>query len=205
MESQLRQIGKRIEETRKVLEIPVAEMAQITGISQEEYLAHERGEVDHSFTFIYHCAERFGIDISALVTGSTPNLSVYDVTRRGNGMPIKRRKELEYKHLAPQLKTRQVYPLMVTAKLQDENAPIALTTHSGHEFDYVLKGTLKVQIGEKTEILEEGDSVTFDSSLPHGMVAVGDHDCEFLAIVNRGEHEFDVPTPVAEKEVPDTE
>ena len=53
MESQLRQIGKRIEETRKVLEISVAEMAQITGISQEEYLAHERGEVDHSFTFIY--------------------------------------------------------------------------------------------------------------------------------------------------------
>ena len=198
-------MGRRIRETRQILNLTVAEMAAVTGVTESEYIKHEEGIVDSSFTFLYLCAERFGIDISALVTGSTPKLSVYDVTRRGNGMPIKRREELEYKHLAPQLKTRQVYPLMVTAKLQDENAPVALTTHSGHEFDYVLKGTLKVQIGEKTEILEEGDSVTFDSSLPHGMVAVGDHDCEFLAIVNRGEHEFDVPTPVAEKEVPDTE
>ncbi len=199
-------MGRRIRETRQILNLSVAEMAAVTGVTESEYVLHEEGAVDSSFTFLYLCAERFGIDISDLVIGTTPKLSVYDLTRRGNGMPIKRREELEYKHLAPQLKNRQVYPLMVTAKLQSEDAPIALTTHTGHEFDYVLKGTLKVQIGEKTEILEEGDSVTFDSSLPHGMIAIGDCDCEFLAVVNKGEQESDLPTPVASQNiVPDTE
>ena len=71
MENQLKLIGGRIAETRKILNIPLEEMAQITGMSPEEYLAHERGETDHSFTFIYHCAERFGVDISALVLVNT--------------------------------------------------------------------------------------------------------------------------------------
>ena len=86
MENQLKLIGGRIEETRKVLEISVEEMAQVTGVTPEEYLAHERGDVDHSFTFIYHCAKRFGVDISALVLGETPKLSFYSLTRKDGGM-----------------------------------------------------------------------------------------------------------------------
>ena len=187
MESQLRQIGKRIEETRKVLEIPVAEMAQITGISQEEYLAHERGEVDHSFTFIYHCAERFGIDISALVLGTTPKLSFYSLTRRDSGMPIKRRHDFEYQHLAANLKKRSCEPFLVTAPVPAEGQEIHLSTHAGQEFDYILTGQLKIQLEDKVEIMNPGDSILYNSGYPHGMVAYGDTPCTFLAIVTKGD------------------
>ena len=58
-----------------------------------------------------------------------------------------------------------------------------VTTHAGQECDIVIKGRLKVQVGEHTEILEEGDSIYYDSSTPHGMIAIGGEDCYFYAIV----------------------
>ena len=46
-----------------------------------------------------------------------------------------------------------------------------------------MDGSLKVQIGEHSEILGPGDSIYYDSSTPHGMIAVGGQDCIFYAIV----------------------
>ena len=75
MDNQLVTMGKRIREIRTILDISIAEMARITNISEEEYIAHEEGKVDSSFTFILRCANRFGVDISALVSGESPKLS----------------------------------------------------------------------------------------------------------------------------------
>ena len=190
MDNQFTQTGKRIREIRQVLDIPVAEMAQVTGVSEQEYIRHEEGKVDNPFAFLYLCAERFGVDVSDLVSGEAPKLSFYNITRAGKGLPIKRRAELEYLHLAPKLKNRHADPLFVTAQPQDESLPIHLTTHSGHEFDYVLKGSLRLQLGDKIEVLNPGDSVLLDSSHPHGMVAAGNEPCEFLAIVMAGKGEL---------------
>ena len=52
MENQLVAIGKRLCELRTVLEISIPEMARITGVSEADYLAHEEGRVDFSFTFL---------------------------------------------------------------------------------------------------------------------------------------------------------
>ncbi|MBQ9336334.1 MAG: AMP-binding protein [Lentisphaeria bacterium] len=162
-------------------------MARITETTEEEYLAHEAGTTDSSFTFIYRCAERLGVDLSQLVAGKTPKLSFYTLTRDNCGMPIRRRAGFEYLHRAALLKNRQAEPFVVKAPPQDENSPIHLSTHSGQEFDYILKGRLKVQLDDKIEIMEPGDSIMYDSSHPHGMIAIGNEPCEFLALVIRGE------------------
>ena len=187
MENQLTLMGKRLKELRTILEVSVAEMARITEVTEEEYLAHEAGTIDSSFTFIYRCAQRLGVDISQLVTGESPKLSFYTLTRNQGGMPIRRRAGFEYLHRAALLKHRQAEPFVVKAPPQDENSPIHLSTHSGQEFDYILKGRLKVRLDDKIEILEPGDSIMYDSSHPHGMIAIGSDPCEFLALVIRGE------------------
>jgi len=211
MENQLKLIGERIRETRTVLEISTAEMAKVTGVSEEEYLAHERGDIDHSFTFIYHCAERFGVDISALVMGVTPKLSLYDLTRQNCGMPIKRRHDFEYQHLAANLKNRQCEPFLVTAPAGKDDQDIHLSTHNGQEFDYILSGQLKVQLDDKIEIMNPGDSIIYDSGQPHGMVAAGGKPCTFLAVVLKNDDdaipdmpasvESGVESPVADSEL----
>ena len=58
-----------------------------------------------------------------------------------------------------------------------------MTKHSGQEFDLVIKGSLKIQVGEHVETLREGDSIFYKSSIPHGMIAVDGEDCLFLAMV----------------------
>jgi transcriptional regulator with XRE-family HTH domain len=86
------QVAERIKGLRLILDITPEEMAEITGVSLTEYLDCEEGRSDFSFTFLYKCAVRFGIDLAELVTGDVPKLSFYTVVRRGQGMPIERRK-----------------------------------------------------------------------------------------------------------------
>ncbi len=178
-------IAERLKWARNLSDISVAEMAQATDVTPEVYIELESGECDFSFTFLYKCAKKLGIDISELVSGSNPTLSFYNLTRKGEGMPIKRHSEFEYRHIAPYLKNRISEPFVVTAKYDPflECTPIALTTHAGQELDYIISGELKVQLDDHIEFLHEGDSIYYDSSHRHGMIASGGHDCVFLAIV----------------------
>ena len=187
MDTQFADVGRRLRELRTILEISEQEMAIITGVSEQDYRDHEEGKVDFSFTFLLRCAERFGVDISQLVTGHSPRLSSYHLNRQGDGMPIRRKGGFEYLHLASLMKDRGVLPFLVKAPPQPENTPITLQTHAGEEFDYILKGTLKVQFEDKVEIMHPGDSVLYNSSLPHGELAIGYEPCEFLAVVIKGE------------------
>lgn len=189
MENQVLQIAERIRGLRIIMEFTPEDMAKATDVTVEEYLACEEGKNDFSFTFLYKCAVKFGVDIAEIVTGDMPKLSCYALTRKGKGLPIKRRKGFFYQHLGYLLKNRKAEPFIVTApySAEEQDSPIHLSTHAGQEFDLVLKGSLKVEIAGHTEILNEGDSVFYDSKNPHGMIAVGGEDCEFLAMVLKEE------------------
>jgi len=189
MSNEVKMIAKRIRELRSILDISPAEMAKVTGLSEAEYLEMESGTRDLSFTFLHKCAQRFNIDISELVTGDMPKLSKYTLSRAGEGMPIKRREGFDYQHIAPLLRNRLADPFVVTAKYSRklEEEPIALSTHGGQELNYVLSGRLKIQIDDHIEILGAGDSVYYNASIPHGMVAIDGEDCVFISVVIKGE------------------
>ncbi len=185
MDNQVLLTAQRIAELRSISGKSVEEMASVTGVSAEEYIALEAGTVDFPFTFLHKCAKCFGVDITDLITGEAAKLSGYSIVRRGEGVPIARRSGFKYHHLATQFKGRIAEPFMVTVPYSKaaEDAPVHLSTHSGEEFDYVVKGCLKVQIGSNIEYVNEGDFIYYNSSTPHGMVASGGKDCEFLAVV----------------------
>ena len=187
MPYQLMEVAQRIRGLRKILEIPVEQIARVLDIAPEEYREYEQGNRDFSITFLLKCAEYFGVDLVELITGEPPKLTEYTLVRKGRGLPIKRRKEFSYTHMAYSMKNAIAVPLNVLVPYHegDETAPITLSTHEGQEFDMVIRGTLKIAIDGHTEILEEGDTIYYDSSIPHGMIAVGGEDCEFLAMVMR--------------------
>ena len=58
-----------------------------------------------------------------------------------------------------------------------------LSKHEGQEFDYIISGSLKVQMDKYTEVLKEGDAIYYNSGRAHGMIATGGEDCKFLAVV----------------------
>lgn len=185
MEPNTAEICRRIRALREDSELTMQEMADATGRSLEEYVAQESGEQDLSFTFLYKCAKTLGVDVVELLTGETPHLGGYIVTRAGEGLPIKRREGLEYLHKSPYFKGKLCEPFVVTAPYleEEQDKPIHLSRHSGQEFDYIISGKLRFAYEDHIEELNPGDVVMYDSSRGHGMIATGGEPCVFLAIV----------------------
>ncbi len=183
--SRLMDMSRRIQELREIAGFTVKEMAQRTDVSEEEYLSCEAGQTDLSFAFLYRCAQALGVDVTDIIEGQSPRLAGYTMTRRGGGQRIEQAHGMVYYNLAPLFKNRIAEPLYVKAAYseQAQSRPIEVTTHDGQECDIVISGSLKVQVGDHAEILHEGDSIYYDSSTPHGMIAVGGEDCYFYAIV----------------------
>ncbi|MBQ7335300.1 MAG: AMP-binding protein [Clostridia bacterium] len=166
-------------------------MAEKTEVSVEEYRRYESGALDFPFTFIHKCSLAFGIGITDLLEGSSAHLSSYTVTRKGQGQQTAKENGIEISNLAPMFRKKIAEPYWVRYEYQADlqNKPIHLTKHSGQEFDLVMKGRLKVQIGDNVEVLSEGDSIYYNSSTPHGMIAIDGEDCLFVAVVLPGEDE----------------
>ena len=185
----LKEVAKRIREMREICDITETDMAKKTEVSLEDYRAYENGELDFPFTFIHKCSLAFGIGITDLLEGQSAHLSSYTVTRKGQGQETAKEDGIEIQNLAPLFRKKIAEPYWVRYEYSEElqSKPIHLTKHSGQEFDFVMSGRLKVQIGENVEYLSEGDSIYYNSSTPHGMIAVDGRDCLFVAVVLPGE------------------
>lgn len=186
MKSGIKDIAERICALREIMGFSAEEMAQATKTSVEEYMRMERGESDFSFIFLLLCAQKLEVELVALLTGENPHLARCAYTKAGTGLPHKRGAEnLNYFHLAANLRHKLAEPFLVQAPYSDEvqGMPIHLSTHPGQEFDYVLKGSLLFTHEGHTRVIHEGDSVMYDSGMPHGMIATGGEDCLFLAVI----------------------
>ena len=192
LKAQLAEVAQRIRTMREITGLSEDEMAKCTGVQREEYRRCEAGEQDFSFTFIYKCAKRFGVDPTDLIRGVSPTLSTYTIVRHGDGLPITRRHGFKYLNLAPLFKNKTAEPFFVTMPYSEaeQHVAIKLASHAGQEFDIVVKGSMKAQIGSHIEVLNEGDSIYYNSGAPHGMIATGGQDCQLYAMVMKGAEEL---------------
>ncbi len=161
------------------------EMAAKTDVPVEEYLLCEEGKSDLNFAFIYRCSLALGVNVTDIIEGHSPRLRSYTVTRQGGGQEISEAHGMTYYNMAYAFKNRIAEPLYVKSEYDADaqTRDIELTTHAGQELDIIISGKLTVQIGEHRETLSAGDTIYFDSSTPHGMIAADEAGCEFYAIV----------------------
>ncbi|MBQ3275499.1 MAG: AMP-binding protein [Oscillospiraceae bacterium] len=187
--NQLLEVALRIRELREIVGFTEADMARLTGITEEQYVAYEKGEEDLPFTFLHKCARALGVELIQLLEGHTAKLSSYTVTRKGMGLVTASEDGIMIQNMAALFRQKIATPYYVTYQYSAElqNKPIHTVTHGGQEFDMVIKGAMKIQVGDHTEILREGDSIFYDSSTPHGMIAIDGEDCVFLAMIMAAE------------------
>ena len=185
MDPNIQEVTGRIRALREDLGITMQEMASATGRSLAEYTAQESGEQDLSFTFLHKCAERLGVDVADLLTGTAPRLSRYAVTRAGDGISIKRRAGFEYLHKASRFKDRLADAFVVTVPYDESllDKPRHLSYPDDQEIEFVLSGHMRFAYEDHVEELEPGDLLMFDASHGHGMIATGGEPLVFLAIV----------------------
>ena len=206
MEHKIKQIANRIKELRIITGLSVEDMAARTGLSVEEYLECEAGNRNLSIAFLYHCTLSFGVDMGDILEGKSPKLRSYALTRRGEGQRIEEAHNMVGFNLASGFRNRIALPLYMELNYKSENEEIELVTHEGQECDIVIRGQMKIKIGDHTEILNPGDCIYYDSGTPHGMIATNGEDCAFYAIVLRnqaarvGEQEAEVSVATKRRE-----
>lgn len=183
MNEQIKQIAERLRGLRDVLELTPEEVAETCQMPLEAYLEMESGNKDISVSALQQIARKYEISLDELMFGEEPKLNSYFLTRKGSGMTVERTKAYKYEALASGFRRRMADPFIVTVEPKPEGTPMHLNAHKGQEFNMVMEGRLLLNVDGKEIILEEGDSLYFDSTKPHGMLALDGKTVKFLAII----------------------
>lgn len=182
MSDDIKRIAMRLRELREIEGITTEQMAKMFAITHEQYLEYESGSIDLPISFLSEAARYFKIQVYELLSGEAPRLKIYQHVKNGKGLKIERSKQYDYLHMAYNFAGNKVLPLLVTVAPKGENE-VSTNTHFGQEFDYCLEGRTLVHINGKDIILEEGDSIYYDSSYPHGMAALDGKEAKLLVVV----------------------
>ena len=183
MTEQLIDIGQRLADLRQIQGYTAEDFARRMEITTEDLAAYEKGENDFSFSFLYNSAGVLGVDIMDLMSGDSPRLSTCCLVRGGGGYAVDRNKAYSYKHLAFTFRDKAAEPFMVTVEPTPDGAAPEKHTHEGQELEYMVSGRTRFFLGETFYDLEPGDSVYFDSSVPHAISALDGKPATFLAVV----------------------
>jgi transcriptional regulator with XRE-family HTH domain len=183
MKTDIKQIAERLRGLREDLNLTSDDCAGACGISRKLYESYESGNTDIPVTFLIHFAALYHIELTTLLTGEAPKMHSYAVTRKGQGTRADRRKEYKYQALNESFIHKKASPFIVTVEPGRENESVPMNQHEGQEFNLVLSGRLLLVINGKQLILDEGDSIWFDSGLPHGMKTLDGKEVKFLAII----------------------
>ncbi len=175
------EIGARLRELREVSDYSIEQLASELNISPEVYASYEENGKDVPISVIYEISNKFKVDFTEIVTGQSAKLETYHVIRKGGGKVINRNPEYHFEDLAYRYANKIMQPLLVT--LEPSDAVAKLITHPGQEFNLVLEGTVIVTLGDRDLVLNPGDSIYFNPTIPHGQRCGGKEKAAFLTVI----------------------
>ena len=178
------EIAGRVRELRESVGKTAEETAAHLRIGLAEYQGYESGGLDVPISVLYEVAGYFGVDLTDLMTGKSPNLQQFCVVREGKGPEIERFPGYRFQSLAFDFQNRMFEPLLVTLD-PAKNKSIGLVTHAGQEFNLIITGRVRVILGGRCVDLASGDSIYFDPSIPHGQLALDEASASFLTVIMR--------------------
>jgi len=183
MTEQIKLIAERIKGLREINGTSAETLSKELGISIDLYLQYESGGIDIPVGFLYKLSHKYGIELSALLSGENPRLHVYCVVRKDKGLNIERRKQYKHESLAYNFINKKAEPFLVKIEPKQTDTPMEFNSHPGQEFNYIIEGTMKIIIDGHEIILNEGDSVYYDSGYKHAMEALNNAPVKMLAVI----------------------
>jgi transcriptional regulator with XRE-family HTH domain len=172
-------IGKRLKEKRKELSLSLRELASRTGLTASFISQVERDLTSPSITSLRKIAQALGVPIFYfLMDHQVPSPVVRKNERRQLVIP---HSHVRYELLAPDLNRKIEFLIARLAPgASSSDRPM---THPCEECHLVLQGRMLIQIGEERYVLEEGDSICYDGSVPHNITSIGDHELVFVSAI----------------------
>ena len=162
-------IGQQVRAFRKQLNLTVVELAKHAGLSPGMLSKIENGNISPSLATLTALSGALNVPVTSLFRRYDEQRDCTYV-KAGEGLNIERqgtRAGHRYQLLGHKVGGKLfVEPYLVTLTESSEVFP--LFQHAGVEFVYLLEGEVIYRHGNSTHHLKPGDSMFFDSEVPHG-------------------------------------
>jgi len=166
---------RTIREAKKLSIEEVAEKALLTSIVLSQV---ESGAVTPPVATLLKIAQALDTHIGDFFVEAPPRKR-YEVVRKGEHKRVSRKPapgksplSYSYEALAFRLEKRHMEPFLVEFDI-DIDEEVSPLSHKGEEFVFVLDGELEFHAEEDVVRLEQGDSLYFDSNIPHAFIGKG--------------------------------
>jgi transcriptional regulator with XRE-family HTH domain len=179
-------VAERVKRAREQRGLSLLDISRRTGIEVSLLSEIEQGQSAPPLGTIIKLAKALEMKMGYFISGD--ELRPFTIVRRGDRKVVSRYDSKRDKHygygyesLAPYKKDRHMEPFLVT--LQPATTEEERSTHDGQEFIFVLSGRMEVRLGEEIHVLEPGDAIYYDSTVPHLVKCHGQEPTRILAVL----------------------
>jgi quercetin dioxygenase-like cupin family protein len=169
-------VGKKIKAARLEQKTTHEIIANETGFSIDYLKKVESGKVTPPVGTLLQIARALKIDSSFLLKEQESKMQ-----NRIKAFS-KRTENYAYTTLTPGAENKHLKAFRVTIEAHQEHQGVGYH-HVGEEFVYVLSGKVEISVGDHVNKLGDGESLHFNSGIPHNLRNVGDEEAELLVII----------------------
>lgn len=179
-------VGERVKQVRESKGLSLEDVSQRTDIDSSYLEQIEKGEVAPPLGVIIKLAKALEMKMGYFISGEEDR--PYTIVRQKDRKLVSRYDSqkgkyygYEYQSLAPHKKDRHMEPFLVT--LVPSATEEERSSHDGQEFIYVLEGKMEVRLEDKIYVLDPGDAIYYDSTVPHLVKCHGRETTRILAVL----------------------
>jgi quercetin dioxygenase-like cupin family protein len=169
-------IGGKIKKVRTEKNVPLERIANETGFSTAYLKDVEAGKAIPPVGAILQIARALEIDSASLLKEPDSKLE------KRIKAHTKRTENYAYTTLTPGAENKHLKAFRVVIEAQQEHKGVDYF-HEGEEFDYVLSGKVQVTVGDHVNTLAAGDSLHFNSGIPHKLKSISNERAELLVVI----------------------
>ena len=182
-------VGEKIKSLRETKEISIAEMAERTGLAEEQINRIENNVDIPSLAPLIKIARALGVRLGTFLDDQDEMGAVIcrkqeetDTTISFSNNAMDARTHMRYQALVKSKSDRHMEPFIVDIEATNDT-DFTLSSHEGEEFIYVMDGIIEVCHGKKKHIIKAGDTIYYDSIVPHHVHGYEGQAAKILAVV----------------------
>ena len=182
-------MGEKIRALRESRQISVEDLMERTGLAQEQIERIESNVDIPSLAPLIKIARALGVRLGTFLDDQDGSGAVVcrkeehtDNSISFSNNAVSARTHMQYHSLSASKADRHMEPFIIDINQTDENA-YELSSHEGEEFIYVMEGVVEIAYGKKKHVIEAGDSIYYDSIVPHHVHGFEGQAARILAVV----------------------
>jgi len=170
--------GAKMKQLRQLRKSSFETLANKTGLSHRYLREIEEGKIIPPVSAVIQISKALSIDSGSFLSAEEQEALA---KKRREGF-YKRTQTYSYKTLTPDAETKHMKAFLVTIDPQQDHRMVDYR-HEGEEFIYVLRGEVEVRVGENQNHLKKGETLHFDSGIPHKLRNLGDEEAKLLVVL----------------------